>query len=83
MSRRKTHEEFLKEVNERNPTVNVIGKYINSYTKILCECKTCAYKWDISPSHLVHNARKCPKCRGRHKTQEEFEEQVFQINPNI
>lgn len=83
MSRRKTHEEFLKEVQERNPTVNVLGKYINSHTKILCECKKCGFKWDISPSHLVYDIRKCPKCSGRYKTQEDFEKQVFQINPNI
>ena len=83
MSKRKTHEEFLEEVQAKNPTVNVLGKYINSHTKIHCECKICNFKWDVTPAHLIHNVRKCPKCTGRYKTQEDFEKQVSQINSNI
>ena len=83
MSKRKTHEEFLSEMREKNPTVIVLGKYIDSHTKVLCECKICGFKWDASPGHLIYNLRKCPKCVGRYKTTEDFKKQVFQINPNI
>lgn len=68
---------------EKNPTVLVLGKYINSHTKILCECKICGFKWEASPGHLIYNLRKCPKCVGRYKTTEDFKRQVSQINSNI
>ena len=39
MPRRKTHEEYVKEVAEINPDIEVVDRYINDNTKIKHRCK--------------------------------------------
>ena len=50
MGRKKTHSEFVEEMKILNPEINVLGKYVNSRTKIGVK-HTCGYQWEA-----------CPKC---------------------
>lgn len=87
-SRRKTQEEFTEELNEKNPNIVVLGKYIDCETKVECECLVCGNKWSTRPSGLL-SGNGCPSCafikkiKSQTKTQEKFEAELGQINPNI
>ena len=61
MSKRKTQDEYIKEVAECNPYVEVLAEYINANTKILHGCKKCGNTWMQKPSHILagHGCQKC------------------------
>ena len=62
MNTRKTHEEYIFEIEMKNPDVEVVEKYINAKTKILHKCKKCGYEWKAVPYNILHNKSKCPVC---------------------
>ena len=71
MGRRKTNEEFLKEVYENNEYVRrgeieILSKYINATTKIKCRCIIHDWIYWVAPSSLLRNIG-CKKC-GRERT---------------
>lgn len=88
MSRRKTHEEFIGEMININPNIEIVGKYKKHDSKIDCECIVCGNTWSSKPNNLL-NGRGCPKCsierrsNIRRKTQEQFVEEMKIKNPNI
>ena len=51
----KTQDEFLNEVEEINPDIEVLGKYINTKTKIKIKCKTCGNVWEVIPANILYN----------------------------
>ncbi len=78
----KTTEQFIEELKIVNPEITVIGKYINSKTKIEIQ-HSCGYEWKASPSDLLKGTS-CPKCFGRFKkTTEQFVKELKIINPEI
>ena len=78
----KTHEQFITDINNKNNAVKILGKYKNSKTNILTECKKCGYIWNANPSSLLSGTQ-CPKCAGTmNKTHEEFANELKRINPN-
>ena len=79
---KKTTEQFIKEIKIVNPEITVIGKYINSQTKIEIQ-HSCGYKWEARPSDLLKGTS-CPKCFGRFKkSTEQFIEELKIVNPEI
>ena len=50
--RRKTQQEFLDALKDKNPDVEVIGEYYKSAKKILFKCKRCGYEWPAKPNHI-------------------------------
>ena len=58
---RKTTEEFMNELKEINEYIEVLGEYVNSYTKIKVRCKIDGYEWKVTPNSLL-NGYGCPKC---------------------
>ena len=58
---KKTHEEYVKEVQIKNPKVIVIENYIDSETKILHKCSICGNEWKAIPNSILHG-RGCPNC---------------------
>lgn len=44
ISKRKTHEEFIEELHNKNQNIEVLGKYTKNKEKILCKCKKCSYE---------------------------------------
>lgn len=61
MPKRKTLEEFKKQLLEINPNIKIDGIYINNKTPINCSCIICGHQWKARPDNLMHWG--CPKCR--------------------
>lgn len=87
-TQRKTHEEFLKEVEKLNSNVTVLGKYVSANTKIECECKICNNRWMAVPTSLLGGSG-CMECAKRkmsnikRKPHEVFVDEVKSINPYV
>ena len=61
MPKKKTHEQFVLEMYEVNPNIEILGKYVDAKTKILCRCKIHMCEWMLDPSHLL-GGQGCPIC---------------------
>jgi len=73
---KKTQQEFIKEIKIKNPTIEVLGEYINSHTKIEFKCE-CGNIHSIIPVKLL-KGQKCPKCVGiRSSNMQKMDESVF------
>ena len=69
---RKTHDQFQRELAEINPRVELLGKYIDTKTKLPIRCTQCENVWNAAPKELLRG-HGCPRCYGSHKrTQDEF-----------
>lgn len=88
MTRAKTQEEFENELSIIFPNIQVIGKYINTNTKIHCKCLIHDFEFDAYPVNMLHG-HGCRKCgnekhaKARVKTHDKFVEDVKNINPDI
>ena len=88
MSKKKTHEEYVEELLVKNPTVKVVGKYIDAKTKIPHHCDIHNILWDISPDGALagHGCYICHKERKNHSLRKTHEEYVLELsikNPNV
>lgn len=86
MAKKKTNEEFIKEVYDLvGDEYTFLEEYKNSSTKIKVRhnCKKCDnYEWEVSPRKFLVGIR-CPKCAGNQlKTNEEFVKQVYDLVGN-
>lgn len=98
-SRRKTHEQFVAELERVHPEIEALGKYETGKAAIPCRCKTCGHVWDTRPDNLLQG-KGCPKCsrrcsslkiaetkrmqaKSRRKTYEQFVFELAKINPAI
>ena len=88
MPRRKTHEEFIEEMESIDPNIEILGKYEKDNIKIKCRCKICEYIWDATPSNLLAGKR-CRRCADNKRRklyaipQENFVNCIQTINQNI
>ena len=81
--RRKTQEEFVAEVAQSLPNVEVVGEYVSSRTKVLAVCRECRYSWLANPFDLIYG-HGCPRCAGKErKTPERFAYEVSLKNPDV
>lgn len=86
--RKKTHDEYVFEVSQINPFVEVIGKYIGNHIKILHKCKIDGHEWMVEPSNILHGTG-CPRCKAlnlhnlKTKSNDQYITEVAKINPNI
>ncbi len=58
---RKTHNQYVSEVSQTNPDIEVIGKYIDSQTAILHKCQKHNVLWYAYPTNILRN-HGCPQC---------------------
>ena len=85
---KKTHEEFIEEIKNINPNIEILGKYINARTKIKCRCLIDNWVWYVMPYSILSKYG-CPKCgvnsraNKRRKSHEEFIEEMEVKNTNI
>lgn len=56
--------EFIELMKNVNPDIEIVGKYVNTETKIDCICKTCGHRWSATP-HMLKDGHGCPKCAGK------------------
>ena len=85
---RKTNEEFLNDLHDKNPDVTPLEEYLGNKVKILVKCNTCGNTWRATPANLLsgRSCRLCgiEKCRNALRlSNDEFIERVQAINPNI
>ena len=59
---RKTTAQFIEELKEINPDIEVIGEYKNNKTNIECLCKKCNNTWSPTPHSLLGKKSGCPVC---------------------
>ncbi|WP_291631387.1 hypothetical protein [Clostridium sp.] len=59
--RTKTHEQFIQELQEINPNIEILGEYVNNHTKIKYRCKIDGNIWYAIP-HSLLSGQGCPKC---------------------
>lgn len=57
----KSQENFIEEMRKIDPTIEIVGQYINTKTKIKCKCRDCGNEWEATPSNLL-KFRGCPAC---------------------
>lgn len=87
LKKRKTHEEFMKEMAELAPTITVLGEYKNYSTKIPCRCNLCGFEWESVPSCLRDG--RCPQCASQRradffrKPREQFINEIASVNPSV
>ena len=85
---RKTHEQFVEEMKDKNSNIEIIGKYINNKTKISCKCLIDGYTWTATPNSLL-SGQGCMKCghkrmaKKQTKKHEQFIEEIKIKNPDI
>lgn len=85
MSNRISHEEFLKRSKIALDFVEIISdnKYETKKTIFRCKCKKCKHEYEVKADSLMdgHGCRKCAKTYV--PTNEEFIDNIKEINPNI
>lgn len=81
----KTYEQFIAEMNDINPDIIVIGKYVTRKTKLRVKCKKCGAEWETTPSVLLrgHGCIDCSPYKNTLKTNEQFIEELKAKNPNL
>ena len=88
MSKKKTHNEYVAELNIKNSNIKVIDDYIDAKTPIKHLCKIHNICWMISPSNAL-NGRGCSQCRSEKisnalkDTDEQYKQKLSFHNPNI
>ena len=81
MARKKTHEQFVEEMRIKYPNIEVLGKYVNSRTKVLCICLIDFEIWKALPYDLLNNG--CPVCSGSKRNHYSFVKEMKLKHPNI
>lgn len=80
MGRRKTHEEFVKQVYDLvGEEYTVLSEYTGSGVKVSMKHNKCGNEYKVTPSHFLKGTR-CPKCFGNiKKTTEIFKQDVYSL----
>lgn len=88
MGKKKTHEEFIKELKEKDFKVEPIEEYKGAKEKIQFKCTICNHVWFACPSNILSGFG-CPKCAAKRtsesqtKSQNRFIDDMLKINPFI
>ena len=61
MPRKQTHEEFVQDIKNINPTIKIIGKYQKAKERIECSCNICNFEWNPMAYSLKYGIG-CPNC---------------------
>lgn len=59
---RKEHEQFVSEMAKKNPTIEVLGEYVNSTTRLKVRCNLCGHTWNPLPPDILYGGGGCPEC---------------------
>ena len=80
-NQKRTHEEFVEQLHGIDSSIEVLGKYINTDTRIEVKCKKCGKTWYSTPNNLL-GGHGCGRCAGR-KSQQTFLDDLLKVNPDI
>lgn len=87
-SGRRTTKQFIEEMGEINPDIEVLGEYTAARSRVNVRCKKCGHEWNPSASSLL-SGHGCPKCKGKEagdrtrKTQEQFVGEIDALGANV
>ena len=86
--KKKTHEDYIIELSIKNPTVEVVEKYVNAQTAILHHCLLHDVYWKVLPGNALagKGCKECMKEKNRNKfikSHNTYISQLKEINPNI
>lgn len=73
-AQRKTHEQFLSELEQVNPGIEILDEYVNNHRKVKFGCKICGHIWKTVPNSVLLG-HGCPECS---RSSTSFFEQVIQ-----
>jgi formate dehydrogenase assembly factor FdhD len=85
---KKTQEEYVKELQSRNPDIEVVDRYINARTSIMHYCKKHNIYWKAIPSNIL-KGKGCKKCyiekikNKNTKTHFQYQKELAEKNQNI
>lgn len=85
---KKTHEQFVDEMKTKLPSIKIRGKYVNSESRIECECLTCGNIWN-PVADVLSQGKGCRICginksaKSRTKTRDKFIEELSKITTTI
>lgn len=80
---KRTHEEYIKQVTNVNPNIEVIEEYKGANPSILHKCKIDGYEWRTTPANILYG-KGCPKCAGNLSlSNAEYVERLRLINHDI
>lgn len=88
IGRCKSHDRYVEELRIKNPYVEVVGKYVNSKTKILHHCLIHDIFWETIPNRALQGVG-CEQCKiekfrqSRCKTHDQYVDEVTAIDPSI
>ena len=86
--KRKTHQQYLIEIDSNNIQIEPIEEYSGGHTNIRHRCKVCKHEWDARPNNVLSGFG-CPMCgiqkakEVRMKTHNEYVMQLSIKNSNI
>lgn len=89
----KTHDDFVKELSEISPEIEVIGKYTRAVDRIEVKCKMCGMVWNPKAYSLT-SGKSCPHCSKMRadrqykgitskKTDRQFREELEKLHPDV
>lgn len=81
MAKKKTQEQFEKEVHEKYPQIQIRGKYNGSNERVNVHCNIDEYDWDAYPNNLLTYG--CPCCNGRVITTQSFKNEIAKLHPEV
>lgn len=67
MPKKKTHNEFVKELNISNDRYIPLEEYKNNHDRILCRCKIHEIEFYSNAKRLLQGRCCCPQCNGNQK----------------
>lgn len=88
MSKKKTHEEYVEEVKNKNPLIEVVGEYVGIKIPILHRCTVHDVLWKSSPDNILQG-KGCELCRidkirnSKRKTMDWYIDQLSTKNPDV
>lgn len=85
---RKSGKQFLSELKEVNPNIEILGNYKGNHEKLEVKCLKHGVVWETTPGSLLRGAG-CTQCRSEKisnaqtDTEEVFLSKLKSINPNV
>lgn len=86
--RRKSEHEYVAELGVKNPTVKLVGTYVNANTPVAHYCEVHQIVWDISPTAALQG-QGCQYCKSERignalrKSEDQYVKELLMVNPNI
>ena len=75
LGRRKSSEQFQEEIKKINPNLTIVGKYIDSKTRVQIRDTTCGHEWEVVPETILHYnyTSECRQCNPVNSSKGEIE----------